>query len=260
MNCALVPDQSPCRLSLLPSRYDVEYSETTFCCGGLLRPCTTPGCTECGTHFLPLFSSTMGATRPWCVPSHARCTGDKEKVTCEACRRRLGLEPLPYCISSSKSTMRSDQCYDYAQWVALWDSMPSVPEHDGLATSSLRASQTENAVCILDGHIATNCVTTEAIAHQDGTVEVFRAGQLIARGRWGKKGLGRVEGVVSGIEPCPSELLADLERRIQIDGNGPIDGDIHTCGKCGGEAVEVYGSNNGVMGPMYICRGDCHQS
>lgn len=44
-----------------PNRYDVELAETAFCCGGIRNPCTTPGCTECGTHFQPLVHATSGA-------------------------------------------------------------------------------------------------------------------------------------------------------------------------------------------------------
>lgn len=97
----------------------------------------------------------------------------------------------------------------------------------------------------------------ETHAHQDGTVEVFRAGQLIARGRWGKKGLGRVEGVVSGIEPCHPELLIDLEHLIQIDGNGPLENDIHTCPRCGQGMVEVVVVYDGLLQPKHICEDGC---
>lgn len=234
LNCTLFPYPRP-------DRYEVEVAETAFCCGGLLKPCTTPGCTECGTHFQPLEHGLDGGTRSWCLPSHARCTGNKERVTCEVCRRRLGLEPLPTCAGWK------DLCKFDLTGILSSHEWWRLQKQESIAWDHKPTNATFSLVSRGDG--------CEAHAHQDGTVEVFRAGHPIARGKWGKNGLGRVDGVVSGIEPCHPELLADLEHLIRIDGNGPIENDCFVCKKCGGEANEVYGvREGGGVGPVYICK------
>jgi hypothetical protein len=241
MNCRHDPSMSECGGIFnpfpRPCRFDVEASETSFCCGGLLWPCTTPGCTECGTHFLSLEEASYGATKPWCVPAHARFTESKAKTTCEVCRRRIGIEPLPMCQRVPPfdgCEMRFDDLFLRVCEVIRTSVPDQAPSE---ATASL--------VVVND-----DC---ELHANQDGTVHVFRAGQLIGVGRWGRKGARGVVGVVSGIQPCAPALLEELNRVISLDGEGPIENDWDACPKCNSATIDAYGVAGGVPGLYRIC-------
>jgi hypothetical protein len=222
-----------------PSLYDVESSERAFCCGGIRNPCTTPGCTECGTHCQPL-ESAGAVNRPWCIPPLARCTEAKSRTTCEVCRRRIGLEPLPTCTNLppfAGCEMSFVVVFlRLSEVVRLSEDGPTPTE----ATTSLVVSDDD----------------CEVRAHQDGTVEVLRAAQVIARGRWGKRGLRRVDGVVSGIQQCSQPLIDRLNDMITFFGEGPLENDCDVCPKCGADTIDGYGLAGGGMGFWRICGGD----
>ncbi len=237
-DCGIFYDPPPS-----PNRYDVESSETAFCCGGLPMPCGTSGCTECGVHYLPLDLATSGSSgRPWCVPAHARCTETKERATCEVCRRRLGLKPLPTCPDTppfNGCEMRFDELFlRLCETIRIADATAASTE----ATSSLVVADND----------------CEVRAHQNGVIEVYRAGQLIATGRWGKRGVRRVDGIVSGIQPCLPSLIKELNALIDLEGDGPIENDWDVCPRCGSATIDAYGVAGGRPGLYRVCsKNEC---